>query len=279
MDRLTHTAAGRMPGPRSSPPRTRFSRRGLPPFGNLTDADQQRRHPGDAGLFDIAQMINRRRLGIPRSRRPTAERLPARHGPGELRLGGVRLRAGDGRLVPRPPRRRSGRAPRGRFRTALGARRTVRRRGGFEAVVRALMTESGSFATPNPRAPAMSASSRTRASGRPARSAASGLGGEEPRRPRARPLAGPRGLGASDAGRDRRRPDRRAGARRHRRTRRRLRGRDGRTVGPCNTAPRPCSAPTSGADHQSTSGRRWRRGGVCSARPSSAARDLRVWRR
>lgn len=35
---------------------------------------------------------------------------------------------------------------RGRYRTALGALRTVRRRGGFETVVRALMAESG-FAT------------------------------------------------------------------------------------------------------------------------------------
>lgn len=61
MDRLTHTAAGPDAWTAQLTAETRFSRRGLPPFGNLTDADQQRRHPGDAGLFDIAQMINRRR--------------------------------------------------------------------------------------------------------------------------------------------------------------------------------------------------------------------------
>ncbi|MGX9979083.1 hypothetical protein ACN9MF_04175 [Methylobacterium fujisawaense] len=61
MDRLTHAAAGPDAWTAQLTAETRFSRRGLPPFGNLTDADQQRRHPGDAGLFDIAQMINRRR--------------------------------------------------------------------------------------------------------------------------------------------------------------------------------------------------------------------------
>lgn len=38
-----------------------FSRRGLPPFGNLTDRDQQRRYPGDRGLFNVQAMLNRRR--------------------------------------------------------------------------------------------------------------------------------------------------------------------------------------------------------------------------
>jgi len=61
MDRLTHSAAGPDSWTAQLTAETRFSRRGLPPFGNLTDADQQRRYPGDHGLFDIAQMINRRR--------------------------------------------------------------------------------------------------------------------------------------------------------------------------------------------------------------------------
>jgi hypothetical protein len=61
MDRLTHTAAGPDSWTAQLTAETRFSRRGLPPFGNLTHADQQRRHPGDDGLFDIAQMVNRRR--------------------------------------------------------------------------------------------------------------------------------------------------------------------------------------------------------------------------
>ena len=61
MDRLTHAASGPDAWTAQLTAETRFSRRGLPPFGNLTDADQQRRHPGDNGLFDIAQMINRRR--------------------------------------------------------------------------------------------------------------------------------------------------------------------------------------------------------------------------
>ncbi|URD37311.1 hypothetical protein M6G65_01530 [Methylobacterium tardum] len=61
MDRLTHTASGPDSWTAQLTAETRFARRGLPPFGNLTHADQQRRHPGDDGLFDIAQMVNRRR--------------------------------------------------------------------------------------------------------------------------------------------------------------------------------------------------------------------------
>ena len=61
MDRLVHAAAGPEAWTAQLTAETRFYRRGLPPFGNLTHADQQRRHPGDDGLFDIAQMINRRR--------------------------------------------------------------------------------------------------------------------------------------------------------------------------------------------------------------------------
>ena len=61
MDRLVHTAGSSNAWTAQLTAETRFSRRGLPPFGNLTHADQQRRHPGDDGLFDIAQMINRRR--------------------------------------------------------------------------------------------------------------------------------------------------------------------------------------------------------------------------
>ncbi|KNY21598.1 hypothetical protein [Methylobacterium sp. ARG-1] len=61
MDRLVHTANGPDTWTAQLTAETKFSRRGLPPFGNLTNADQQRRYPGDNGLFDIAQMINRRR--------------------------------------------------------------------------------------------------------------------------------------------------------------------------------------------------------------------------
>jgi hypothetical protein len=61
MDRLIHTAASADAWTAQLTAETRFSRRGLPPFGNLTDRDQQTRYPGDAGLFDIAAMINRRR--------------------------------------------------------------------------------------------------------------------------------------------------------------------------------------------------------------------------
>jgi len=61
MDRLIHTASGPDIWTAQLTAETRFSRRGLPPFGNLTDRDQQARYPGDAGLFDIAAMINRRR--------------------------------------------------------------------------------------------------------------------------------------------------------------------------------------------------------------------------
>lgn len=61
MDRLVHVAGSLNAWTAQLTAETRFSRRGLPPFGNLTHADQQRRHPGDDGLFDIAQMINRRR--------------------------------------------------------------------------------------------------------------------------------------------------------------------------------------------------------------------------
>lgn len=61
MDRLIHSAASADAWTAQLTAETRFSRRGLPPFGNLTDRDQQTRYPGDAGLFDIAAMINRRR--------------------------------------------------------------------------------------------------------------------------------------------------------------------------------------------------------------------------
>lgn len=61
MDRLVHTATDANTWTAQLTAETKFSRRGLPPFGNLTNADQQRRYPGDNGLFDIAQMINRRR--------------------------------------------------------------------------------------------------------------------------------------------------------------------------------------------------------------------------
>lgn len=61
MDRLIHIAEGPDAWKAQLTAETRFSRRGLPPFGNLTNADQQRRYPGDNGLFDIAAMINRRR--------------------------------------------------------------------------------------------------------------------------------------------------------------------------------------------------------------------------
>ncbi|MBL7309191.1 hypothetical protein INQ13_22555, partial [Escherichia coli] len=60
MDRLIHTADANTWTVQLTA-ETKFSRRGLPPFGNLTNADQQRRYPGDNGLFDIAEMINRRR--------------------------------------------------------------------------------------------------------------------------------------------------------------------------------------------------------------------------
>lgn len=61
MDRLIHTASSADAWTVQLTAETKFSRRGLPPFGNLTNADQQRRYPGDNGLFDIAEMINRRR--------------------------------------------------------------------------------------------------------------------------------------------------------------------------------------------------------------------------
>ncbi|MGU3418533.1 hypothetical protein [Methylobacterium sp. D54C] len=61
MDRLIHRAADAQTWTAQLTAETLFARRGLPPFGNLTDRDQQRRYPGDAGLFDIAAMINRRR--------------------------------------------------------------------------------------------------------------------------------------------------------------------------------------------------------------------------
>ncbi|MGU3661116.1 hypothetical protein [Methylobacterium fujisawaense] len=61
MDRLIHTAADANTWTAQLTAETKFSRRGLPPFGNLTDRDQQTRYPGDNGLFDMAAMINRRR--------------------------------------------------------------------------------------------------------------------------------------------------------------------------------------------------------------------------
>lgn len=61
MDRLIHTASDASTWTATLTAETRFSRRGLPPFGNLTDRDQQARYPGDPGLFDVGAMINRRR--------------------------------------------------------------------------------------------------------------------------------------------------------------------------------------------------------------------------
>jgi hypothetical protein len=61
MDRLIHTASSADSWTAQLTVETKFSRRGLPPFGNLTDRDQQARYPGDYGLFDIPAMINRRR--------------------------------------------------------------------------------------------------------------------------------------------------------------------------------------------------------------------------
>lgn len=61
MDRLVYSAPSADERKATLTAETRFSRRGLPPFGNLTDRDQQTRYPGDPGLFDVAAMINRRR--------------------------------------------------------------------------------------------------------------------------------------------------------------------------------------------------------------------------
>ncbi|OXE37793.1 hypothetical protein [Methylobacterium radiotolerans] len=60
-DSLVRRRAARKPRPATLPPEPKCSGRGLPTVGNLTHAGQQRRYPGDNGLFDIPQMINRRR--------------------------------------------------------------------------------------------------------------------------------------------------------------------------------------------------------------------------
>ncbi len=61
MDRLVHRASDANTWTAELTAETKFSRRGLPPFGSLTDRDQQRRYPGDTGLFMIPAMQNRRR--------------------------------------------------------------------------------------------------------------------------------------------------------------------------------------------------------------------------
>lgn len=61
MDRLVHQAHDADTWTAQLTAETRFIRRGLPPFGSLTDRDQQARHPGDTGLFMIPAMQNRRR--------------------------------------------------------------------------------------------------------------------------------------------------------------------------------------------------------------------------
>lgn len=61
MDRLIHSAADANTWTAQLTAETLFARRGLPPFGSLTDRDQQRRYPGDTGLFMIPAMQNRRR--------------------------------------------------------------------------------------------------------------------------------------------------------------------------------------------------------------------------
>ncbi len=95
------------------------------------------------------------------SRRAAPERLPARRCPGDVRLGRDRLLAVHGDWC----RKMRGVDPaaslRGRYRTALGAMRHVRRLGGFEAMARKLMAGCG-FATTETPGPAMSASSSTR---------------------------------------------------------------------------------------------------------------------
>lgn len=61
MDRLIHRAGDADTWTAQLTAETIFARRGLPPFGSLTDRDQQRRYPGDTGLFMIPAMQNRRR--------------------------------------------------------------------------------------------------------------------------------------------------------------------------------------------------------------------------
>lgn len=61
MDRLVHRASDANTWTAELTAETKFTRRGLPPFGSLTDRDQQRRYPGDTGLFMIPAMQNRRR--------------------------------------------------------------------------------------------------------------------------------------------------------------------------------------------------------------------------
>ncbi|KOX49888.1 hypothetical protein ADL19_19710 [Streptomyces purpurogeneiscleroticus] len=61
MDQLTHSAADANTWTMDLTVTRPFSRRGLPPLGNLTDRDQQTRYPGDRGLFLMQAMINRRR--------------------------------------------------------------------------------------------------------------------------------------------------------------------------------------------------------------------------
>ncbi|WP_342163081.1 hypothetical protein [Methylobacterium sp. SD21] len=61
MDRLVHQASDVNTWTAQLTAETLFARRGLPPFGSLTDRDQQRRFPGDIGLFMVPAMQNRRR--------------------------------------------------------------------------------------------------------------------------------------------------------------------------------------------------------------------------
>jgi hypothetical protein len=56
MDRLIHQAPSATNWTAQLTAETRFVRRGLPPFGQLTDRDQQRRYPGDTGLKDVPLM-------------------------------------------------------------------------------------------------------------------------------------------------------------------------------------------------------------------------------
>ncbi len=58
MDRLIHQAPSATSWTAQLTAETRFVRRGLPPFGQLTDRDQQRRYPGDIGLKDVPLMQN-----------------------------------------------------------------------------------------------------------------------------------------------------------------------------------------------------------------------------
>ena len=61
MDRLVHKVPNGQKQIAELTAETRFARRALPAFGNLSDRDQQRRYPGDTGLFMVPAMQNRRR--------------------------------------------------------------------------------------------------------------------------------------------------------------------------------------------------------------------------